>query len=184
MLPTDADSQGRRWIRKLAEHTHLADHLALANTVLHLAVAIDRVRTQLDELGLEDDVPSDEGATPLTGGASHISDARHRPTQPNDAPTDTELSQQRLNVGSSSLPDPDDVLATITEIFERGTRQYRDADATMPGLHELWDRLDGDDKNLLRTYEAATNRNTELWADDRFCIGYALGASGLLRDLS
>jgi hypothetical protein len=87
MLPTETDSQGQRWIRKLTEYTHLADHLALAKTVLQLAVAIDRVRTQLDEIGLEGGASSGDSADSLlTGDASHTQTATPHPTQRDGVP--------------------------------------------------------------------------------------------------
>jgi hypothetical protein len=59
-LPTETDFDGRRVVRNIAEYTHLADHVALASTVHHLAHAIDRVRTELEEAAYDDAKPDED----------------------------------------------------------------------------------------------------------------------------
>lgn len=56
-------------------------------------------------------------------------------------------------------------------------------DTGMSDLHQLWDRLEGDDKQLLARYEEHANRAAEHWAMTDSALGYALGASAITRYL-
>jgi hypothetical protein len=74
MLPTETDFDGRRVVRNIAEYTHLADHVALASTVHHLAHAIDRVRTELEEAAYDDAKP-DEDVFTIRMGSSGVANS-------------------------------------------------------------------------------------------------------------
>jgi hypothetical protein len=50
MLPTQADQRGRRWLRDVAEHTHLADHIGLATIVDIHRDTIERILDRLFEV--------------------------------------------------------------------------------------------------------------------------------------
>lgn len=66
------------------------------------------------------------------------------------------------------------------ELAECGSSLYRETEPASDALQELTERLEGEERQLLLAHEEHSNRVAELWADDRFRLGYALGASGLL----
>lgn len=82
-------------------------------------------------------------------------------------------------------PNLDDVVETLRDWLERGTEAYRQSEDTYRRTEqEAWDsldrlreRLEGDDLELLLLYEARSNWLSGLWGEDRFRIGFALGAS-------
>ncbi|MQB01656.1 MAG: hypothetical protein GEU78_15430 [Actinobacteria bacterium] len=82
-------------------------------------------------------------------------------------------------------PTFDDVMSVLEELLTRGTDIHRRAqDAYRINEPEEWESLDmlharlqGEDLALLMRYEARSNVLCALWAEDRFRIGFALGAS-------
>lgn len=74
-------------------------------------------------------------------------------------------------------PDSEEVLEALSELLAHGTRGYKDAQESNDLLGRLQRRLAGPDLELLMAYEEQTNRDCVLWAEDRFRIGFALGAS-------
>lgn len=74
-------------------------------------------------------------------------------------------------------PGSEDVLETLTDLLIQGSRRYRDTEPQSDLLDRLRQRLDGVDLELLTAYEAHTNHLAALWAEDRFRVGFALGAS-------
>lgn len=180
IIPTETDAHGDRWIRGITEPTHLADHLSLADTVHRLAEAIDRHRTPGATLRPPDDpgLLTDE-ASPRVDRSRGRRDTVRPPVTPLD-----HADQWSEPHGDPWPPDPEDVLAAITDLFEHGTRQYRAADAGMADLHQMWDRVDGDDKRLLASYEEGANHDAERWGNDRFRVGYAIAASRALRRIA
>lgn len=78
---------------------------------------------------------------------------------------------------AEDAPNSEEVLETLSELLAHGTHAYRDARESEDLLERLQRRLEGLDLELLMAYEEQTNRDCAMWAEDRFRIGYALGAS-------
>lgn len=75
---------------------------------------------------------------------------------------------------------PHEVVELLTELAECGSQDYRESEPASDALQQLMERLEGEERRLLVAYEEHSNHVAELWADDRFRLGYALGASGML----
>lgn len=73
-----------------------------------------------------------------------------------------------------------EVAELLTELAECGGREYRESEPASDALQQLMERLEGEERRLLIANEEHSNHVADLWADDRFRLGYALGASGLL----
>lgn len=89
----------------------------------------------------------------------------------------------RRNRGCREATDsaePDEVIELLTELAECGSCLYRETEPASDALQQLMERLNGEERRLLVAYEEHSNHVAELWADDRFRLGYVLGASGLL----
>lgn len=70
----------------------------------------------------------------------------------------------------------------LDHLVTRGSAGYRatvDDGLRADLLAQISGRLDADGQDLVNRYEELTNQDTDAWGDDRFRIGYALGASGL-----
>lgn len=76
---------------------------------------------------------------------------------------------------ADEAPTPDDVLDTLSDLFIHGTETYRRSEPRRDLLAQLQQRLEGPDYDLLLAYEAHTNQLADLWGEDRFRIGFALG---------
>lgn len=89
---------------------------------------------------------------------------------------------QRALAGAEWAPDPEGVLAALAEVLEHGTPTYQAAHQRIDVVDELMAMLDDTERSLLLEYEARVNEQTERWAEDRFRVGYGLGAAlGLIR---
>lgn len=79
----------------------------------------------------------------------------------------------------------EDLLEALHEAVERGSPTYRrESQSTEQHRTALFGHLDSDAREAFRAYEEALNADTDLWAEDRFRLGYIAGSSGLLAHLS
>ncbi|MGH3664568.1 MAG: hypothetical protein ACRDU8_00500 [Egibacteraceae bacterium] len=84
-----------------------------------------------------------------------------------------------LRVGDPP-PSPTEALEALREVFEQGTPSYREREPRSDAFDRLLERLDDEDRELLLAYEEHTNHLADVWAADRFRLGFVLGLSGLL----
>lgn len=102
------------------------------------------------------------------------------PPTPEEAPTPAQLLELLAGLvgsGTAEVPDPQDVLEAFADLVEQGSPEYRAADRPIAVLDELMERLDEEERALLRAYEDRVNERADAWASDRFRLGYALGAA-------
>ena len=100
------------------------------------------------------------------------------PSPLGQAPTPAELLDRlgRAFQSADHAPDQEDVLTSLAEVLEHGSRSYRATNQPIDALEALMARLSDEERSLLMAYEERVNEQADLWATDRFRIGYALGA--------
>lgn len=85
---------------------------------------------------------------------------------------------------SRHIPDPDEALERLQERWERGSVALREEERGGPDRWaELAERLGADGAEFVTALEEHVNAQADRWGRDRFRLGYALGASGLLEAL-
>lgn len=92
--------------------------------------------------------------------------------------------QFTLEVRAADAPEPDDAFEALRERWESGSASLRAEEASgRDWWGELGERLGAAEGTFLAEFEAHVNAQAERWGRDRFRLGFALGASGLLRAL-
>jgi hypothetical protein len=82
------------------------------------------------------------------------------------------------------VPDPDEAFARLQERWERGSLALREEERGGPDWWaELAERLGPDGAEFVTALEEHVNEQADRWGRDRFRLGYAVGASGLLEAL-
>jgi hypothetical protein len=76
------------------------------------------------------------------------------------------------------VPSFGDLVESLDELFWQGTQAHRRDVPHRPDLYEqVRDSLPEADRRLLAEYEEYLHEVMRMWGEDRFRIGYALGAS-------
>lgn len=85
--------------------------------------------------------------------------------------------------GQRPPPDPDEAFERLRERWERGSDSLRREEVGPDWWSELAEQLGPEQAEFLGAFEAHVNEQADRWGRDRFQLGYALGASGLLEIL-
>jgi hypothetical protein len=84
---------------------------------------------------------------------------------------------QMLKPLETSLGYVEDILEMFEDIHEHGTRAHRERVPRRPELfHEIRDLLPEEHNRLIFRYEEYMNDVMHVWGEDRFRVGFALGA--------
>lgn len=79
------------------------------------------------------------------------------------------------------VPDPEEAFERLRQRWERGSVALRAEERGEPDWWaELAERLGPDAGDFLDAFEAHVNTQADRWGRDRFRLGYAVAASGLL----
>lgn len=76
---------------------------------------------------------------------------------------------------------PDELVEMLDRLTSQGGAWYRaGTNSREEPLRLLMERLEGEDRELLLTYEDAANQDATRWAYHHFQYGYAVGQSGVV----
>lgn len=98
----------------------------------------------------------------------------------------TDRDEDTLGATSRSrhAPDPDEAFERLRERWERGSASLHEEESGGPDWWaELAERLGPDGVEFVTALEEHVNAQADRWGRDRFRLGYAVGASGLLETL-
>jgi hypothetical protein len=73
-------------------------------------------------------------------------------------------------------PTLEEVVESLSELLTSGTATHQRTVPRSDLFEQVRDRLAEEDVHLLMSYEEHVNDVMRLWGEDRFRIGYALGA--------
>lgn len=100
-------------------------------------------------------------------------------TSPDDA--DTPNLRRAVGPLGIDVPDPEEAFERLRRRWERGTAALRAEERDdSDWWGELAERLGPDAGDFLTAFEEHVNLQADRWGRDRFRLGYAIAASGLL----